>query len=264
MKGLVTIRTVMTEPEPEPLPIAVRLVKDTAPKAPSAPAKTDYFYPTWDRFLSVQPKRAKRTSRASRKLEATKAAIAADPGADGLRVAENAATSWEQAAAECRAKVAAIVEECTRLNQKYRDALFNPEESAYCFTNLAGEFCSAVDEIDAPPWVKRVEDIFDKPQFFIDGATPTDIHQGSGGDCWFLAALMAISAKKELIDDVCVMRDEKVGVYGFVFYRGVFHFSMLSKTELLIDFDRWRMDLRSHRRQGKQQKAIAKWFKLTD
>lgn len=30
---------------------------------------------------------------------------------------------------------------------------------------------------------------------------------------------MAVSAKKELIDQICVARNEKVGVYGFVFYR---------------------------------------------
>lgn len=71
-----------------------------------------------------------------------------------------------------------------------------------------------------PPWIKRVEDIFDDPQFFIDGASATDVHQGSGGDCWFLAALMAVSAKKELIENLCVARNEKMGVYGFVFYRG--------------------------------------------
>lgn len=35
----------------------------------------------------------------------------------------------------------------------------------------------------------------------------------------FLSALMAVSAKKELIDRLCVARDEMVGVYGFVFYR---------------------------------------------
>lgn len=67
-----------------------------------------------------------------------------------------------------------------------------------------------------------MEDIFDDPQFFIDGATAQDVHQGSGGDCWFLAALMAVSAKKELIDQLCVARDEAAGVYGFVFYRGTY------------------------------------------
>ena len=37
-----------------------------------------------------------------------------------------------------------------------------------------------------------------------------------------LAALMAVSAKKDLIEALCVVRDEKVGVYGFVFYRGMY------------------------------------------
>ena len=45
------------------------------------------------------------------------------------------------------------------------------------------------------------------------------MRQGFNGDCWFLSALCAISNKKNLVDRVCVARDEKVGVYGFVFHR---------------------------------------------
>jgi len=37
---------------------------------------------------------------------------------------------------------------------------------------------------------------------------------------------MAISAKKELIENICVARDEKIGVYGFVFFRGTVHFGV--------------------------------------
>lgn len=77
-----------------------------------------------------------------------------------------------------------------------------------------------MQDVDEPPGMKRVEDIFENPQFFIDGASATDVHQGHSGDCWFLAALMAVSAKKELIDNLCVARNESAGVYGFVFYRG--------------------------------------------
>lgn len=234
--GFVTIRSSMSDPDPpppQPVPFPVRIIRDPRPPPPPVDIldlpppiglgrKTDYFYQAWDRFLAVQPKRAKRVSRAARKVAEEKAEVAAGPSSEGLKVEENAATSWEQATAECRAKVAAIVEECKRLNQKYRDACFNPESNQYCFQSLGGGFPGAVDNVDAPPWIKRVEDIFDKPQFFIDGATASDVHQGNGGDCWFLAALMAISAKKELIEDVCVARDEKVGVYGFVFFRGMF------------------------------------------
>jgi hypothetical protein len=233
--GFVTVRSTMADPEPpQPTPFPVRIVRD--PRPPKSidhfdlPAprglKTDSFYQSWDRFLAVQPKRAKKVSRAARKVAEARAEVAASPAGEGLQVEENAAKSWEQASAECRAKVAAIVEECKRLNQKYRDAIFNPESNPYCLQSLSGGFPGAVENVDAPPWIKRVEDIFDKPQFYIDGATASDVHQGNGGDCWFLAALMAISAKKELIEDICVARDEKIGVYGFVFFRGTVHFGV--------------------------------------
>ena len=65
------------------------------------------------------------------------------------------------------------------------------------------------------------QDIFEDPEFFEDGATANDIRQGNVGDCWFLAALTALSGNPELIERLCVARDEKVGVYGFVFFRGM-------------------------------------------
>lgn len=68
--------------------------------------------------------------------------------------------------------------------------------------------------------MKRVEDIYHDPEFFVDGATANDVKQGINGDCWFLAAITALSGKPELIEKLCIARDEKVGVYGFVFFRG--------------------------------------------
>jgi hypothetical protein len=65
------------------------------------------------------------------------------------------------------------------------------------------------------------QDIFDRPEFFIGGATANDVRQGNDGDCWFMSALATISNKEELIQRVCVARDEQVGVYGFVFHRGM-------------------------------------------
>lgn len=67
--------------------------------------------------------------------------------------------------------------------------------------------------------VKRVEDLFDDPHFNDHGAAD-DVVQGQLGDCWFLASLMSISAAPGLIQRLCVDRDESVGVYGFVFFRG--------------------------------------------
>ncbi|KAF2206309.1 hypothetical protein CERZMDRAFT_72258 [Cercospora zeae-maydis SCOH1-5] len=231
--GFVRVPGATAEPDPpEPVPaIPIKIIPgDTLPPPPGPgdldlplpPPKqrTDDFYKAWDRFLAIEPKRAKTTSRAAQKVEEEKQAIKNGETADeGLKTQENAAKSWEQAASECRAKVAAIVDECQRLNQKYRDAIFDLEANQYCLQSLGGAYPKAVDNIDPPPWIKRIEDIFDDPQFYIDDATATDVHQGNSGDCWFLAALMAVSAKKELIERLCVARDEKVGVYGFVFYR---------------------------------------------
>lgn len=73
-----------------------------------------------------------------------------------------------------------------------------------------------------PPSVKRVGDIFDTPQFFVDGANAKDIRQGREGDCWFLSALSTLAnlePTQHLINRVCVARDEEVGVYGFVLFR---------------------------------------------
>jgi hypothetical protein len=93
--------------------------------------------------------------------------------------------------------------------------------------------------------VKRVEDIYDDPEFFVDGATANDVKQGMNGDCWFLAAITALSGKPELIEKLCVHRDEKVGVYGFVFFRGeTLLFCPHGKMEPHANFARrWRMDI---------------------
>lgn len=88
-----------------------------------------------------------------------------------------------------------------------------------------------------PSDVQRVTQIFDNPSFFVDGADANDIVQGRIGDCWFLSALATMSTSKGLIEKFCVaasntvshhasvvnveltQRDEKVGVYGFIFFR---------------------------------------------
>ena len=74
------------------------------------------------------------------------------------------------------------------------------------------------------------QDIFENPVFFEEGATASDVRQGFNGDCWFLSALCAICNKKDLVDKICIARDEEVGVYGFVFHRGEFK-SLLSPSE---------------------------------
>ena len=73
--------------------------------------------------------------------------------------------------------------------------------------------------IDGPGSIHRIDWIFEKPQFEIGGFTSSDVVQGTNGDCWFIAAVATICSNQELIKRVCVARDERCGVYGFVFYR---------------------------------------------
>jgi hypothetical protein len=75
------------------------------------------------------------------------------------------------------------------------------------------------DDGPRPGSVHRVDWIFDKPQFEIDGFHSSDVVQGSNGDCWFIAAVATICSNPNLIKKVCVEKDEECGVYGFVFYR---------------------------------------------
>ena len=127
--------------------------------------------------------------------------------------------SFEEAAATCKAKVDKIIKECRRVNQKYRDPHFDIEfdlkwGNKDCLRGLL--------EAETDKWpesAKRVGDIFEKPSFFVDGASASDVRQGRDGDCWFLAAICTLSNMPGLISKICVARDEQVGVYGFVFHR---------------------------------------------
>jgi len=70
-----------------------------------------------------------------------------------------------------------------------------------------------------PALSHRVDWIFDKPGFEIDGFQTSDVVQGGSGDCWFIAAVATICSNPDWIRKVCVERNEECGVYGFVFYR---------------------------------------------
>ena len=70
-----------------------------------------------------------------------------------------------------------------------------------------------------PGAIHRVDWIFEDPKFTVSGYSSSDIKQGANGDCWWLAAVATIAHRKDLMEKVCVAKDEECGVYGFVFQR---------------------------------------------
>ncbi|KAG8737855.1 hypothetical protein FRC10_007587 [Ceratobasidium sp. 414] len=116
----------------------------------------------------------------------------------------------------CKAKVDAISKQCRARNRRFRDVEFDlVDDRDRCLHSLDTED----DDRHNPADVLRVTEIFDDPKFFVDGIQAGDISQGSLGDCWLLSALATMTTMPQLIEKICVARDEKVGVYGFIFYR---------------------------------------------
>ncbi|KAI9894416.1 MAG: hypothetical protein M1814_003173 [Vezdaea aestivalis] len=200
-------------------------VKGTSAPSLSVPSPAEATKPTktpqdsvnafWKRFNTTHPGKA--YSILPDNLYAKRVALHAHEGAAS---GQNAATSYEEAAAACKRKVDKIVKECRRVNQKYRDVHFDIEFDLKryqwdCLNGLVDNFGSQ----ELPGSVKRCADVFEDPRFWVDGASSGDVRQGRDGDCWFLAALCTLSNAKGLIERVCVARDEQVGVYGFVFHR---------------------------------------------
>lgn len=171
----------------------------------------------WGRFTTKNPGKATTVIPSNTYIQAA--------AKRGNRVtASTTDASYEEAAATCRAKVEKIVKECRRINKKYRDPHFDIEADLKFGQNDCLQSLSNVEDytpgLDMQPQsVKRVGDIFDKPCFYIDGPTTSDIRQGRNGDCWLMAALCTLSNKPGLIERLCVAHDQAVGVYGFVFFR---------------------------------------------
>jgi len=144
-------------------------------------------------------------------------------------------TEWKEARDACKAKVDAISKQCRAQNRRFRDIEFDLENNRnQCLYGLETD-----QSVYNPTDVLRVTQIFEKPQFFIGGAKSNDIVQGALGNCWFLSALAIMSAKEGLVENFCVARDEKIGIYGFVFFRDLVPVSVIIDDLLYISIPKW-------------------------
>ncbi|KAL8763235.1 MAG: hypothetical protein Q9203_007493 [Teloschistes exilis] len=139
---------------------------------------------------------------------------------------EAAVVSYREAAVACKGEVDRIVRDCQRRNERHIDAAFNIEYDLmlWCFQKEYVEDClvplgKKKDILPRTRSVKRVEQIFENPQFFVEGLDAKDVRQAGIGNCWFMAAVCALGSRQDLLHKTCVARDKKIGVYGFVFHR---------------------------------------------
>ncbi|KAF2870660.1 hypothetical protein BDV95DRAFT_607806 [Massariosphaeria phaeospora] len=97
--------------------------------------------------------------------------------------------------------------------------LLNPPNLIVDLATAANILTAEESNSSAPGSIHRIDWIFEKPSFTVDGFSGVDVRQGANGDCWFIAAVASICSDPTLMDKICVERNEECGVYGFVFYR---------------------------------------------
>ncbi|KAK4246922.1 calpain-D [Corynascus novoguineensis] len=136
---------------------------------------------------------------------------------------------YERAVSECRRKVQKIIQECRRVNTRYRDPGWDIDwdlkmEKGNCLNSLGRtKFDLSMSTLMnpnsvVPKAVKRIHEIFEKPTFLAN-VNGSDVKQGSLGDCWLISSLSGLANVEDGIKRICVEYDTKIGIYGFVFYR---------------------------------------------
>ncbi|XP_052437307.1 calpain-1 catalytic subunit-like [Carassius gibelio] len=104
---------------------------------------------------------------------------------------------------------------CLTENTLYNDELFPPDNSSI------GLFNKVPSEVDMSQVVwKRPSELVSHPNLIVDGVSRFDYAQGSVlGNCWFLAAIGALTFEKDIIKQVMPTEQSFTKDYA-----GIFHF----------------------------------------
>lgn len=108
----------------------------------------------------------------------------------------------------------ALRQQCLETGHLFQDDRFPPEPKSLGYNQL-GPYSSKTKGI---VW-KRPTELCSKPQFIDDGATRTDIRQGTLGDCWLLAAIASLTLNQDIL--ARVVPPDQSFTEG---YAGIFHF----------------------------------------
>ncbi|XP_039890525.1 calpain-2 catalytic subunit-like [Simochromis diagramma] len=108
----------------------------------------------------------------------------------------------------------ALRQQCLETGHLFQDDRFPPEPKSLGYNQL-GPYSSKTKGI---VW-KRPTELCSNPQFIDDGATRTDIRQGTLGDCWLLAAIASLTLNQDIL--ARVVPPDQSFTEG---YAGIFHF----------------------------------------
>ncbi|PHH55425.1 Calpain clp-1 [Ceratocystis fimbriata CBS 114723] len=151
------------------------------------------------------------------------------PAANEERVNEPVDASYERAKEECTRRVEKIIQECKRINTRYRDLGFDiswdlQRSIGNTLNSLGSDTFKVSSEarrnhaIRGPKAVKRISEIFQNPTF-LKKISIDQAKQGALGDCWAISALTGLACVEDAVKRLCVCYDTRIGIYGFVFHR---------------------------------------------